>query len=566
MKLFLACLFGVTLGQKCGRNIYPMSPNILTEVLGGEYKAEWDSPVELPPVPDYEETLIWDAVPMRRRREADKDQFNPENGEVGNFEHPDFWDLSDDSTQGGRATGDDKEYTGPPIARIVGGKIAKPFSYPWMVRVRACSGFACTRMCGGTLVSDRAVVTASHCIPPYAQTGVITLGAHEYYNTRAFNVSIASIHQHPGWNKSTRINDIAVIILQERVQFSNKIQPACLPNKNHCFAPGTACIATGWGYMKEGGPRSSLLREVPVRMMSSKHCNSADYYNGRVKEGMLCAGYNKGQRDACTGDSGGPLVCPIETNMGTRWVLAGVTSWGVGCARHQRPGVYSSVAEFSDWIGALIREYPSVEGKCTPKGNGYGYDGDWSWSGTMPMKKPDSQLFFHNGQGFGAEVSGTTQYRPPKVQSHTPVAHQPTMPQAQFKPPSPQQFNSFVPPVITTPAPIDPFATPVEKIPDCSGKTGKALKKCKKGSSGASDKSAKKAAKAAKKAAKANKKKNKKAKSMEFDGLTKKEIKKLMKQQQQEEEESMRGNDMNFSTENADEDDNTKFGMWDLLV
>ena len=87
-----------------------------------------------------------------------------------------------------------------------------------------------------------------------------------------------------------------------------------MPNKDHCFPAGTPCVATGWGYVEEGGPRSSLLREVAVRMMDSEHCNKERYYNGRVLDSMLCAGYNIGERDACTGDSGGPLNCFNEKN------------------------------------------------------------------------------------------------------------------------------------------------------------------------------------------------------------------------------------------------------------
>ena len=131
-------------------------------------KAEWDmeGPV-LEEVPDYEEVMIWD--PARKRRDSDDEEVNAFDAEVGNFEHPDFWEPVGESFGGHRTTSEAEQYSGSPIARIVGGKVAKPYSYPWMVRVRACSGYACTRMCGGTLVSDRAVVTASHCIPPYAQ-------------------------------------------------------------------------------------------------------------------------------------------------------------------------------------------------------------------------------------------------------------------------------------------------------------------------------------------------------------------------------------------------------------
>ena len=133
--------------------------------------------------------------------------------------------------------------------------------------------------------------------------------------------------------------------------------------------------------------------------------------------------------------TGGPLVCPIDTNMGTRWVLAGVTSWGVGCARFKRPGVYSNVAEFSDWIGSIIRQYPSVVGQCKTKGNGYGHDGDWSWTGQAPSRKPQSQLFFSNGNSFGADGASMKPQQPATTKAPATQATKPFF--AATAPPAP---------------------------------------------------------------------------------------------------------------------------------
>jgi len=83
-------------------------------------------------------------------------------------------------------------------------------------------------------------------------------------------------------------------------------------------------------------------------LISRVVCNSPGYYGGRLDSSMVCAGYEQGGKDACQGDSGGPLMCPISGTH--RWVQVGVVSWGEGCAKPKRPGIYSNVALLNQWI------------------------------------------------------------------------------------------------------------------------------------------------------------------------------------------------------------------------
>jgi len=564
MRLF-GVLLGIALGQQCGTGRYQMTPGII-DGAKGNYKSEWDTSEDpsLPEVPDYEEIFIYDQAPVGRSSDTDT---NPINGTVGDFENPEFWDMTGaEEIDGGRFTGGMN--SGPsgigPIARIVGGQVARPFSHPWQVRVRACSGFACTRMCGGTLVSSQFVVTAAHCLPPFAQSGIITLGAHEYFGPGAVNISIAEIYPHPGWDKKQRTNYIAVIRLERPVQFNHKIQPACLPNKDSCFPAGTACVASGWGYIEEGGPRSNLLREVAVRLMTTAHCNKPGYYNGKILEGMLCAGYNEGARDACTGDSGGPLVCPLPNG---KWVLAGATSWGVGCARHQRPGVYTDVRQFSDWIGSIIKEFPDVVGDCPTKGvTGFGAGRDWSFLGTVP-RRPPAQMLFDTSGGKGLPN------KPPSAPSGDTHDLMDMFGEPVKKPTTTKRTTTTTTTTTTTKktttTPVDDYNSLSdydERLNQCNGLKGKAKKKCIK-------KLAKKM-KANKKDKKKNKKKKKSQNRGEFEMMSfgsrkeKRAYRRQMRESwrnygrpQEEEEVRDSGFDVDVS---APADDNALFAGWDF--
>ncbi|KRX54022.1 Transmembrane protease serine 11E [Trichinella sp. T9] len=149
-------------------------------------------------------------------------------------------------------------------------------------------------------------------------------------------IKVKSVHPHPFFNKSIRpAYDIAVLqLLKPAVENSSK-SLVCLPTSD--VAPGQKCIVTGWGRTVEGGSPSKMLQQIKVPILTNAECNAPSRYSGFVSPTMFCAGFDEGGRDSCQGDSGGPLVCEQDGI----WELRGTVSWGIGCARPMRPGVYS---------------------------------------------------------------------------------------------------------------------------------------------------------------------------------------------------------------------------------
>ena len=104
----------------------------------------------------------------------------------------------------------------------------------------------------------------------------------------------------------------------------------------------------GWGITKENGFQSQQLHEAVLPTYDRDGCNQR--YNNLVTEKQFCAGYENGGVDACKGDSGGPFVV-VD---GNRPKIAGIVSWGRGCARRDTPSVYTKVAPYVGWINWAI--------------------------------------------------------------------------------------------------------------------------------------------------------------------------------------------------------------------
>lgn len=116
----------------------------------------------------------------------------------------------------------------------------------------------------------------------------------------------------------------------------------CLPDSVSLPSDGTKCWITGWG--RTHGPSPDYLQQASIPIVSERRCRFA--YMGRIHDSMICAGLDRGGIDSCQGDSGGPMVC----ENGGRFYVQGATSWGSGCGRPGKFGVYAKVKYELDWI------------------------------------------------------------------------------------------------------------------------------------------------------------------------------------------------------------------------
>ncbi|XP_075053937.1 enteropeptidase [Mixophyes fleayi] len=232
-------------------------------------------------------------------------------------------------------------------SKIVGGTNAAVGTWPWIASLY----YNERQVCGATLMDNEWLVSAAHCV--YGRNLIpsrwkAVLGMHDSSNLTYPPRETRLIDQiviNPHYNRRTKDSDIIMMHLEFTVNYTDYIQPVCLPEIQQEFPLGLNCSIAGWGRLQSQGAIPTILQEANVPLISNEKCQQQmPEYN--ITNRMVCAGYDEGGIDTCQGDSGGPLMCQAEN----RWFLAGVTSFGIGCAQPNRPGVYVRVTKFSDWI------------------------------------------------------------------------------------------------------------------------------------------------------------------------------------------------------------------------
>uniref|UniRef100_A0A8B9FRV2 Peptidase S1 domain-containing protein n=1 Tax=Amazona collaria TaxID=241587 RepID=A0A8B9FRV2_9PSIT len=233
--------------------------------------------------------------------------------------------------------------------KIVGGTDASRGEVPWQVSLKEGS----RHFCGAAVIGDRWLLSAAH-------SGCSIHNKHDEVDqprpgkgdnrglvirtvqVQKVQINVTRVIPHPLFNPIMLDFDVAVLELATPLVFNKHIQPVCLPLAAQEFAAGQQCVISGWGNLQEGNA---------CAIQNQKTCDFL--YNFSLTDRMICAGFLEGKIDSCQGDSGGPLAC--EVTPGT-FYLAGIVSWGIGCAQAMKPGVYSRITKLQDWILGTISD------------------------------------------------------------------------------------------------------------------------------------------------------------------------------------------------------------------
>lgn len=232
-------------------------------------------------------------------------------------------------------------------SRIIGGEQASAGEWPYMVALTTRDkSFV---WCGGSLLNERYVLTAAHCVDKKdPSTMDVIVGAYDMDNiSAAERIRVKQIYVHQDYAYASGGNDIAVLELESAPRLTQFTSIATAADFNR-INNGDLLTVIGFGTRKEeNGVKSDAptkLHQVDVPFVQIEECRTKGGSYARQGDGVFCAG--TAGKDSCSGDSGGPIF--FRTNHGLTQM--GVVSWGDGCGRSDKPGVYTKLSAFDTWL------------------------------------------------------------------------------------------------------------------------------------------------------------------------------------------------------------------------
>ncbi|XP_065363731.1 trypsin-1-like [Calliphora vicina] len=236
--------------------------------------------------------------------------------------------------------------------RIIGGHVALE-NYPFVASLLADTVFGRFHTCGGSIINERTIVTAAHCL---YYTTASKVKVHVGEKSRTVNegevYDVEAVYFHEKWTSVTQDYDVGLVRIVGSFTFGEHVQPIKLAGPREKIRDGSYATVLGWGFTDLNEQRAAenlMVGHVPIVKQTT--CNRQ--MGGLVTKRMICAGFKNGGVDACQMDSGGPLVADKK--------LIGIVSWGVSCAQPNKPGVYARVSELLPWIeNILFKHYNEV--------------------------------------------------------------------------------------------------------------------------------------------------------------------------------------------------------------
>ncbi|MCG7496127.1 trypsin-like serine protease [Vibrio sp. Of7-15] len=232
--------------------------------------------------------------------------------------------------------------------RIVGGKPAA--AEDWKFYTQIVSRNSNRSFCGASYIGDGFVLTAAHCVDGDLPSQIaVKIGGIRYNGTDGVRANVSQIFIHPAYSTRDLSNDIALLKLSSVPQGVVAVDIAA-GSLSQYAANGDWLTVAGLGRTSEGGSAPSVLQEVDVPLVSDAICRQSGGNYTTVGDVSFCAGVPEGGIDSCQGDSGGPIVI---NRSGTVTQL-GIVSWGIGCARPGKYGVYSDIAALRSFVDGVV--------------------------------------------------------------------------------------------------------------------------------------------------------------------------------------------------------------------